>query len=713
MQRYLRPDLLDGAGLTDFDCWAATFGEVVTGIDLSPDGSRFRMKSRFARFRNVPELLRMWHVSADIKTAEDLQLPTPVIATRDDGQRAPETVVVEPSDELRDLVADLGRRADLVKVRGGPGTDNMLKIATDGRLAALDLRLTGATTDATTKLDIAADRIAAIWRAHRDTRYPSRDGNAHPRPGALQLVFSDLGTPNEQRWDVYHELRDLLHHRGLPPGTVRFVHEARNDIEKAARFAAAREGRIAVLVGSTQRMGVGTNVQLRAVALHHLDCPWRPADLAQRDGRILRQGNDNPEVQILRYVTEGVLRRLFLADRHPQGRVHRPGHARPSRCPRDRGCRRHNLVLRRGQSPRHRRSPCPGEGAPRRRGRPAGTPRTRASPRPGAARPHGTERREPRRHPRNRGCDRRRRHRDPHRHPRGRLPRHHRRRHPHQPRRHGAGDPRSSEPRPHPRRASPQLEARPIGVSAGFPVQVAARRVGETISGVQFALDGVPRSSTYLTIDEIRDADPTGLTTRIENRITGLDRLARQLSDEITDTRREAGRARAQQDLPFTHAGRLTRARSAAADLHRQMNELAAAPATCRPPGPGSAAPAQPDPRRPRSEHPPVHRPGVPPSDIHAWSSDVSRPPGHVSGVTRRASLHLRLAGSRWDRTPADRRAGVLDLLPPALLTCGRPGNTVRRIVTRPSSMAGTRVRPSRGRTCRAPWFASQPRDPG
>ncbi|WP_175579876.1 MULTISPECIES: helicase-related protein [unclassified Pseudonocardia] len=206
------------------------------------------------------------------------------------------------------MVADLVRRAEQLRSGGASkGKENMLTITGEGRAAALDLRLIGADTDETVKLDVAADRIAGIWRDHRDTTYLNPDTQQpHPTPGALQLVFCDLGVPNDEgRFSVYDDLRTKLHERGLPEGSVRFMHEANNDAAKAAMFRAARSGQIAVLIGSTQRMGVGTNVQTRARALHHLDCPWRPADIAQREGRIIRQRNQNPEVEILRYVTEG------------------------------------------------------------------------------------------------------------------------------------------------------------------------------------------------------------------------------------------------------------------------------------------------------------------------------------------------------------------------------------------------------------------------
>lgn len=329
MQRFLRPDLLREAGIHGFDQWAATFGEVVEEMELKPEGRGFRQTARFAKFRNVPELLRLFHTFADIKLADDLKLPTPEL--RGGG---PQIVTVAPSEELRDYVRQLGNRAD--DVRGGvveKEVDNMLKISTDGRKAALSMRLV---TDEQGqpyehqpgKLEAAADRIADIWRDNRERTYPADpndpDAGDHPTPGAMQIVFLDMGTPKvkgEQRdptvddgdanWNGYEELRRQLADRGVDPKSVRFVHEAKNDQQKAEMFAAAREGQISVLVGSSEKMGVGTNVQRRAIALHHIDAPWRPADVEQREGRLMRQGNLNAEqhggqgVQILRYVTEG------------------------------------------------------------------------------------------------------------------------------------------------------------------------------------------------------------------------------------------------------------------------------------------------------------------------------------------------------------------------------------------------------------------------
>jgi len=308
MQRYLRPDLLEAAGVADFDVWAATFGQTVTEIEMAPQGGgSFRQATRFAKFQNVPEMLRMWHVFADVKTAEDLALPTPDLSVRPDGVRGPRTVIIEPTAQVRAYVTRLGERAETVKSRGvDPTEDNMLKIVTDGRKAALDMRLVSDhATGQSSKLDAAATTIAARYVQHRgDTYLDSVTGDPSPRPGALQLVFCDLGTPSKS-WNVYDELRDLLVSRGVPREEVRFIHEAKNDAEKGRLFAAARSGHVSVLVGSTQKMGVGVNVQDRAVALHHLDCPWRPADIAQREGRALRQGNQNSEISIYRYAVEG------------------------------------------------------------------------------------------------------------------------------------------------------------------------------------------------------------------------------------------------------------------------------------------------------------------------------------------------------------------------------------------------------------------------
>lgn len=313
MQRYLRPDLMEEAGVHNFDQWAATFGSVVEEMELKPEGKGFRTSARFAKFRNVPEFLRMFHTFADVKMREDLNLPTPTLR----GGQA-QTVAVPRSEALAAYVDELGNRAD--EVRSGavdPTEDNMLKISTDGRKAALSMALVGGTHEPG-KIEAAADKIGTIYEANKDKVY----GN-DPIPGALQIVFMDMGTPkgakgrdeeasvddNEVDWNGYDHLKAELVARGVPEDKIRYIHEAKTDTEKAELFAAAKNGKIAVLIGSSEKMGVGTNIQRRAKALHHIDAPWRPADVEQRDGRIHRQGNLHmtmgEDVEIYRYVTEG------------------------------------------------------------------------------------------------------------------------------------------------------------------------------------------------------------------------------------------------------------------------------------------------------------------------------------------------------------------------------------------------------------------------
>jgi N12 class adenine-specific DNA methylase len=302
MQSYLHPDLLTSVDLRAFDAWAANFGRTHTALELAPDGASYRMQTRFARFQNVPELLTLYRQVADVRTNDDLDLPVPALA----GGQA-ETIVVDPSDALVDYVADLAARAEAIRNRAvDPSEDNMLKVTGDGRRAALDLRLVGEDSPVDGgKLTVAAQRIAAIHHATRDLRYTDDHGQLTLRPGALQLVFCDVSTPAAAGWNAYDELRTLLVRRGIDPASIRYMQDAKTDVAKAKLFAACRDGTVAVLIGSTETMGVGTNVQTRAVAMHHLDAPWRPADIEQRDGRILRQGNQNPEVRVLRYVTEG------------------------------------------------------------------------------------------------------------------------------------------------------------------------------------------------------------------------------------------------------------------------------------------------------------------------------------------------------------------------------------------------------------------------
>ncbi|MEV0487374.1 helicase-related protein [Streptomyces sp. NPDC050508] len=325
MLRYLRPDLLEKAKVRNFDEFASTYGKIVNGVELAADGSGFKEVARFAAFRNMPELLRIWRTVADVKNSDDLAeyLDTPDVAS---GKAI--TISVDPTDQMLAYQNELAARARAVK-KGDvdPTEDNMLKISSDGRKVSLDPRMVGLDEQGN-KLPKAAENIARIYEETKDAVYPTSKNNPtpHDTPGGLQIVFLDMGTPqdpgkskkkgkkddgptsveelSQSRFPAYQELKDLLIERGVPAEKIRFIHEAKNDAEKARLFNDARTGKIAVLVGSTSKMGTGTNVQLRATALHHLDCPWRPADLEQRNGRIIRQGNANPEVAIFQYVTE-------------------------------------------------------------------------------------------------------------------------------------------------------------------------------------------------------------------------------------------------------------------------------------------------------------------------------------------------------------------------------------------------------------------------
>ncbi|SNS54761.1 Adenine-specific DNA methylase, N12 class [Micrococcales bacterium KH10] len=307
MQRFLRPDLLHAAGIDVFDQWAATFGKQTTGVELAPQGGgKYRVKTRLARFQNVGELIRMWAVFADVKTAEDLNLPVPKIAVNSSGERAPENIVVPASPGLIDYMAEITRRVELIESKAvGLEEDNMLKISTDGRKAAMDLHLVGRDTGETSKVDHVVANIAKIWRQTADVEYDDPvTGEPSPILGATQLVFCDFSTPSTTKWNMYDAIRDGLVARGMDRSDIAFIHTANTDAKKDQLFADVRAGRIKVLLGSTSKMGTGTNVQDRVIAMHHIDCPWRPADLIQRDGRGVRQGNMNNEISIYRYITE-------------------------------------------------------------------------------------------------------------------------------------------------------------------------------------------------------------------------------------------------------------------------------------------------------------------------------------------------------------------------------------------------------------------------
>src|SRR5205807_2302751 len=288
--RYLAPEVLEAAGVSHFDAWAANFGEAVTALELAPDGSGYRMQTRFAKFVNLPELLSQFRTFADIQTADMLNLPRPEIA----GGKA-KIIVSPPSPQLKEYVSYLVERAQRVRNRGvDPRTDNMLKVTTDGRKAALDMRLVdpGAEPDQETKVSKAAEQIYRIWQEGSNERL-------------TQMVFCDISTPNPDRFNAYDEIRARLLARGVPEKEIKYIHGADTDAKKRMLFDSVNNGQVRVLFGSTEKMGAGTNVQKRLVALHHVDAPWRPRDIEQRDGRILRQGNSNEKVHILRYVTEG------------------------------------------------------------------------------------------------------------------------------------------------------------------------------------------------------------------------------------------------------------------------------------------------------------------------------------------------------------------------------------------------------------------------
>ena len=287
VQRYLQYDTLAQNGLQHFDAWASTFGETVTALELAPEGSSYRAKTRFAKFHNLPELMQMFREVADIQTADMLQLPVPKVSYHN--------IKTKPSEIQTDMVAGLAKRAEKVRARlVEPNIDNMLKITNDGRKLALDQRLIDPMLpdDPTSKVNACIDNVYRIWEEHADTK-------------ATQLVFCDLSTPkNDGTFNVYDDIREKLIARGVPTEQVRFIHEATTDAQKKELFAKVRSGEVRVLLGSTPKMGAGTNVQDRLIAIHNLDCPWRPSDLEQRQGRIERQGNMFPEVEVYRYVTE-------------------------------------------------------------------------------------------------------------------------------------------------------------------------------------------------------------------------------------------------------------------------------------------------------------------------------------------------------------------------------------------------------------------------
>ena len=303
MQKYLQYHVLEEHGLLNFDAWASTFGETVTAIELAPEGTGYRAKTRFSRFYNLPELMSMFKEVADIQTADMLKLPVPKANSH--------YIVLKPSEQQKEMVAALGERAEKVRNRMVDSTeDNMLLITNDGRKLALDQRLLNPLLpdSDTSKINACADNVFEIWQRTADQR-------------SAQMVFCDLSTPGKSRpiemvpneqggykmaefQNVYDDLRDKLISKGIPADEIAYIHTANTEARKKELFGKVRSGQVRVLIGSTQKMGAGTNVQKKLVALHHLDCPWRPSDLQQREGRIIRQGNENDEVDIYTYVTE-------------------------------------------------------------------------------------------------------------------------------------------------------------------------------------------------------------------------------------------------------------------------------------------------------------------------------------------------------------------------------------------------------------------------
>lgn len=287
IQRYLQYDTLLKNDLQHFDSWASTFGETVTAIELTPEGTGYRAKTRFAKFFNLPELMSMFKEVADIRTADMLELPVPKANFHN--------IAVKPSEIQKDMVAKLAERAELVrKGNVDASVDNMLKITNDGRKLALDQRMLNEMLPdfEGSKINACVDNVYRIWNENSDKK-------------SAQLIFCDLSTPkNDGVFSVYNDIRKKLIERGIPENQVKFIHEADTDVKKKELFQKVRKGEVRVLLGSTQKMGAGTNVQDRLIALHDVDCPWRPSDLEQRAGRIIRQGNSNPEVEIYRYVTE-------------------------------------------------------------------------------------------------------------------------------------------------------------------------------------------------------------------------------------------------------------------------------------------------------------------------------------------------------------------------------------------------------------------------
>jgi N12 class adenine-specific DNA methylase/adenine-specific DNA methylase len=289
VMRYLQYDTLKDLSLDHFDAWASTFGETTTSLELAPEGTGYRARTRFAKFHNLPELMNIFKDVADIRTADTLNLPRP--------EAVYHNIAAKPTEIQKNLVQELSERAAKVSRREvEPNEDNMLVITSDGRKIGLDQRLIDPTypDDPSSKVNVCMENVHKIWEETKEKK-------------STQLVFSDFSTPSKDKFNVYDDMKMKLIQKGIPEKEIAFIHDAETETQKKELFAKVRKGTVRVLMGSTQKMGAGTNVQNKLIAQHHLDCPWRPSDIAQRDGRIIRQGNENPQVHVYRYVTEGTL----------------------------------------------------------------------------------------------------------------------------------------------------------------------------------------------------------------------------------------------------------------------------------------------------------------------------------------------------------------------------------------------------------------------
>ncbi len=290
MQRFLQPQELARIGLSYFDNWAANFGEIISSLEITPEGNGYRMRQRFAKFHNIPELMSMFKLVADIQTADMLDLPTPEI----EGGK-PTVIAVEATPYQKMIMDSFVERAEKIRSREvEPSVDNMLKLTGEARLMAIDPRLVyeDAPNDPNTKLNRCIEDAYATWEETEEKRL-------------TQLVFCDSGTPKPGKFNVYDEFKRVLMEKGVPENEIAFVHDAKTEAQRDTMFEKVRQGEIRIILGSTSKLGTGVNVQDKLICTSDLDCPWKPSDLTQRSGRILRQGNDNPVVSIRRYVTKG------------------------------------------------------------------------------------------------------------------------------------------------------------------------------------------------------------------------------------------------------------------------------------------------------------------------------------------------------------------------------------------------------------------------